>query len=399
VQYAHYTPEYIVHTIWDFLLARGFQGGSVLEPGCGTGLFIATRPATLDGSIAFTGIEMDAVTARIARRLYPRQWIRQEDFTKAKLDSGYDLAIGNPPFSNRTVHNADDRALWGFSLHDYFIARSIEALRPDGIAAFVTSRHTLDKSSTTARAHMQGMADLLGAVRLPATAMRADAGTEVVVDVLVFRRRAIGELPGDDRWLESAEIPDTDLGEGALHVNRYYLDHGEQVLGRHAWTTSQFGPDYTCEPIAGVALDEALPIALGRIAPDVRFPAPTDGRIVAPAADGRQIGTAADGADLKEGSYFLEGGVLHQIVAGRSSRVLIRKGEQKEGLFQKHARIIEALVPVRDAARRVLRAQMENQPFAKGQGDLKRAYQAFVRQFGPINLTKTTVRVNETTGV
>ncbi|MBB2164558.1 DEAD/DEAH box helicase family protein [Gluconacetobacter sp. 1b LMG 1731] len=399
VQYAHYTPEYIVHTIWDFLLARGFQGGSVLEPGCGTGLFIATRPAKLDGSIAFTGIEMDAVTARIAGCLYPRQWIRQEDFTKAKLDSGYDLAIGNPPFSNRTVHNADDRALWGFSLHDYFIARSIEALRPGGIAAFVTSRHTLDKSSTTARAHMQGMADLLGAVRLPATAMRADAGTDVVVDVLVFRRRAIGELPGDDHWLESAEIPDTDLGQGALHVNRYYLDHGEQVLGRHAWTTSQFGPDYTCEPIAGVALDEALPIALGRIAPDVRFPAPTDGRIVAPAADGRQIGTAADGADLKEGSYFLEGGVLHQIVAGRSSRVLIRKGEQKEGLFQKHARIIEALVPVRDAARRVLRAQMENQPFAKGQGDLKRAYQAFVRQFGPINLTKTTVRVNETTGV
>ena len=146
------------------------------------------------------------------------------------------------------------------------------------------------------------------------------------------------------------EIPDTEIGEGDLRVNRYYLDHGEQVLGRHAWTTTQFGPDYTCEPIAGVALDEALPIALGRIAPDVRFPAPADGRIVAPAADGRQI------------------------VAGRSSRVL----------FQKHARIIETLIPVRDAARRVLRAQMENQPFAKGQGDLKRAYQAFVRQFGPI---------------
>ncbi|MBB2199947.1 lactate dehydrogenase, partial [Gluconacetobacter sp. 1c LMG 22058] len=108
---------------------------------------------------------------------------------------------------------------------------------------------------------------------------------------------------------------------------------------------------------------------------------------------------AADGADLKEGSYFLEGGVLHQIVGGRPSQVMIRKGEQKEGLFQKHARIIEALIPIRDAARSVLRAQMENRPFGKGQGDLKRAYQAFVRQFGPINLTKTTVRVNETTGV
>ena len=399
VQYAHYTPEYIVHTLWDFLVARGFRGGSVLEPGCGPGLFIAARPVKLEGKIAFTGIEMDSLTARIARRLFPRQWIRQEDFTKARLDTGYDLAIGNPPFSNRTVHNADERQLWGFSLHDYFIARSIEALRPGGLAAFVTSRHTLDKSAPTARAHIHGMADLLGAVRLPATAMRADAGTDVVVDVLVFRRREIGELPGDDRWLESAEVPDSDVGEGPLRVNSYYLEHGEQVLGRHAWTTTQFGPDYTCEAIPGVALDEALPIALGRIAPDVRFPAPHEERIVAPAGHDLRIGNAADGADLKEGSYFLEGGVLHQIVGGRPSQVMIRKGEQKEGLFQKHARIIEALIPIRDAARSVLRAQMENRPFGKGQGDLKRAYQAFVRQFGPINLTKTTVRVNETTGV
>lgn len=137
-----------------------------------------------------------------------------EDFTKATLASTYDLAIGNPPFSNRLVNAVDHRELRGFSLHDWFIARSVGALRPGGFAAFVTSRHTLDKTDQKARQHIAEEADLLGAVRLPAGAMRVDAGTEVVLDLLVFRKRMIGELSGDQTWLETAPVPDSDEGGG-----------------------------------------------------------------------------------------------------------------------------------------------------------------------------------------
>ncbi|NHN86515.1 lactate dehydrogenase [Acetobacter musti] len=398
-QYAHFTPKTIVRALWDTALRMGFRGGSVLEPGCGSGLFIAARPENLEGRIAFTGIENDSITARIARKLYPNQWIRSEDFTTAKLAAGYDLAIGNLPFSNRTVRGPEGLARLGLSLHDYFIARSVEALRPGGVAMFVTSRYTLDKTDSTARRTIAEMADLVGAVRLPAGAMRNEAGTDVVIDVLVFRKRGIGDLPGDENWLETGEVPGSNQGNGPLVISRYFLDRPEQVAGRHGWTTTQFGPDYTCEAADGLAPDAVLPEALARIGQDVRFPAPAEQRIVRPAGSDVLVGTAADGALLKGGSYFVTRGVLQQIADGQAVTVPIRKGEQKEGIFQKHARIISALVPLRDAARAVLRAQMENLPYGRLQGELKRAYLSFVRQYGPINLTNVTVRVDPETGV
>ncbi|MCE2576716.1 methyltransferase [Komagataeibacter sp. FNDCR2] len=397
-QYAHYTPELMVRSLWDMVTKMGFSGGRVLEPGCGTGLFIATRPEKLEGKMAFTGIENDSLTARIARALYPNQWIRQEDFTKTVPGERYELVIGNPPFSNRTVRGGDTIGRLRLSLHDYFIARSVEALRPGGIAVFVTSRHTMDKRDMTARAHIASIADLLGAVRLPQGAMKDEAGTEVVVDILVLRRRMVGDMPGDESWLETGEVADSNHGDGPLFINRYFLEHGEQVLGRHDWTTTQFGPDYTCAPIAGIVLDCALPDALARIAPDIRFPAPESCDFSTPVSRPR-IGTAADGATLKEGSYYIENRVLHQIVGGVGVVVPIRRKGSTEGIFQKHARIMEALVPVRDATRAVLRAQMENRPYGRPQSDLRRAYTSFVRQFGPINLTNTTTRISEKTGV
>ena len=397
-QYAHYTPEFMVRTMWDALIRMGFSGGNVLEPGCGTGLFLAMLPEKVAGKVALTGIEADPITARIAVKLFPEAWIRAEDFTKARLSERYDVVIGNPPFSDRTVRADDAGGKLHLSLHDYFIARSIERLKPGGIAALVTSRWTMDKSVATAREHIAGMADLIGAVRMPQGAMAADAGTEVVVDVLLFQRRQPGAEDHGAAWDTVVEVaPDTD-GEGTLCANRYFAEHREMVLGDHAWTTSQYGPVYTCRPRHGLDLAEALGRALAVLAEGRRLPAAE-----LPSADRRKtprivVGTAAEGATIKEGSYVLIGDVLHQIVDGEPALVATKSATQKEGIFAKHARIIRGLIPVRDAVRAVLRAQEANEPCGTLQARLKTAYGTFTRQFGPINLAAISIRTDDATG-
>lgn len=150
-QYAHFTPEYLARALWRAVTGFGFAGGRVLEPGCGTGLFIALEPGALRGRCRFTGIEADPITAGIAHLLYPDSEIRAEDFTKVKLSIVYELAIGNPPFSDRTVRIPEAGGKLSFSLHDAFIARALAHLRPGGLAAFVVSRWTMDKRDATAR--------------------------------------------------------------------------------------------------------------------------------------------------------------------------------------------------------------------------------------------------------
>ena len=397
-QYAHYTPEFMVRTMWDALTRMGFSGGNVLEPGCGTGLFLAALPEKAASKVALTGIEADPITARIAAKLFPEAWIRAEDFTKARLTERYDVVIGNPPFSDRTVRADDAAGKLHLSLHDYFIARSIERLKPGGVAAFVTSRWTMDKSSATAREHIATMADLIGAVRMPQGAMAADAGTEVVVDVLLFQRRQPGAEDTGAAWDEVVEVaPDTD-GEGTLRANRYFADHPEMVLGDHAWTTSQYGPVYTCRPRVGVDLADALGRALAVLAEGRRLPAPDLPDAGRPKASRIVVGTAAEGATIKEGSYVLIGDELHQVLDGAPRPVLVKSAGQKDGIFAKHARLIRGLIPVRDAVRAVLRAQEANEPWGTLQARLKTAYVSFTRQFGPINLTSIATRTDEVTG-
>ena len=171
-----------------------------------TGLFFALMPEALDAKTTLTGVEMDPITARIAKLLHPNARIRAEDFTKARIAETYDLVIGNPPFSTRTVRADDPAGRLSLSLHDYFIARSIERLRPGGLAASVTSRWTLDKADPTARTFLASMADLVGAVRLPKGAMRASAGTDVVVDILFFQKRGPDEPAKPADWIDLAEV-------------------------------------------------------------------------------------------------------------------------------------------------------------------------------------------------
>ena len=397
-QYAHYTPEFIVRAVWAALTRMGFAGGRVLEPGCGTGLFLAMMPEKMAARSAATGVEMDPTTARIAKLLYPDAWIRAEDFTKARLAETFDLAVGNPPFSDRTVRADDTAGRLGLSLHDYFIARSIERLKPGGLAAFVTSRFTMDKADPAAREHIAGMADLVGAVRLPAGSMKEAAGTEVVVDVLFFQRRPPGATPNGTAWDTLAEVLPAEDGEAALHVNRYFAENAMQVLGTHARTSGPFGPTYTCRGETGGALAAALDRRTANL-PSPMHPLTPAVPVVPRTAAGRLIvGTAAEGATVKEGSYLVLDGELVQVLDGVPVPVQVRAGKGSEGIPAKHARILHALLPVRDWTRAVLRAQEQNEPWGAAQIRLKVAYNTFKRNFGPINLTSVSTSTDPRTG-
>jgi N12 class adenine-specific DNA methylase/adenine-specific DNA methylase len=389
-QYAHFTPEFIVRFIWRALSRMGFFGGRVLEPGCGTGLFFALMPEALEDKTTLTGVEMDPVTARIAKLLHPNARIRAEDFTKARIAETYDLVIGNPPFSSRTVRADDPAGRLSLSLHDYFIARSIERLRPGGLAVFVTSRWTMDKADPTARTFLASMADLVGAVRLPEGAMRAAAGTDVVVDILFFKKRGPDEPAKQASWIDLAEVMAAQDGDEAISINRYFVDHPEMVLGKHARTSTAYGPTYTCLPVRSEpnALSQDLLAAVQTLPANVyEGPAPARLERETLLDESIHVGTAAEGATIKEGSYLVAKDRLAQIVDGMAVAVPIRNGKGSDGIPARHARIIRGLVQIRDAVREVLRAQEADLPWGGAQVRLRGFHAHFKREFGPINLT------------
>ena len=398
-QYAHYTPEFVIRAIWRAVQHMGFSGGPILEPGCGSGLFFALMPEALAGKTSLTGIEADASTARIAALLYPNAWIRHEDFTKARLPQTYALAIGNPPFSDRTVRADDPAGRLALSLHDYFIARSIERLKPGGLAAFVTSRWTMDKADQKAREHIASMADLIGAIRLPEGAMKAAAGTEVVADILFLQRRFPDDPRGGNPWDTLMEALPAEDGEPALSINRYFLEHPEMVLGRHARTSSPFGPAYTCLPHAQGGIEELLDGAVHRLPAGIQKPAiranpgsPPDRSQTSRSAPPRK------GPPLRKAATFSKTTRFSRSSMATPVPVAVRNGKGTDGIPAKHARIIRHLVPIRDALRDVLRAQENNDPWGPAQVRLRVAYASFVRNFGPINLTTISETADPDTG-
>ncbi|HTY40812.1 MAG TPA: lactate dehydrogenase, partial [Thermoanaerobaculia bacterium] len=354
-------------------------------------------PETLEAETTLTGVEMDPITARIAKLLHPNARIRAEDFTKARIAETYDLVIGNPPFSSRTVRADDPAGRLSLSLHDYFIARSIERLRPGGLAAFVTSRWTMDKADPTARMFLASMADLVGAVRMPEGAMRAAAGTDVVVDILFFRKRGPDEPAKPADWIDLAEVLPSQDGEEAISINRHFVERPDMVLGKHARTSSAYGPTYTCLPHRSEpdALFQELLAAFHTLPADI-YAAPTLARLEREtlADETIRVGTAAEGATIKEGSYLVVKDKLAQIIDGAPVAVPIRNGKGSDGIPARHARIIRGLVQIRDAIRNVLRAQEADLPWGGAQVRLRAAYAHFKREFGPINLTT----ISETTG-
>ena len=398
-QYAHFTPEFIIRAIWTGLRRLGWRGGRVLEPGIGTGLFPALMPEGLRAISHVTGIEFDPVTARIVRLLQPRARIIAGDFARTELPANFDLAIGNPPFSDRTVRSDRAYRSMGLRLHDYFIARAIDLLKPGALAAFVTSAGTMDKADTAARAHIAKSADLIAAIRLPDGSFRASAGTDVVVDVLFFRKRKIGDAEGDLSWLDLDEVRPATDDEGAIRVNRWFAKHPKFVLGTHALASGPFGETYTCRPREDQELDAALLAAIGLLPAAIYDGEP---EVVDPELDDAIVPSGVDlpcDRHVREGSYFFDKARgLMQVLDREPVAVIVRKGRAAEGIPEKHVRIIRKLIPIRDAVREVLKAQELDQPWKDAQVRLRIAWSSFVRDFGPINTTVVSSAEDEETG-
>ena len=246
---AHYTSPTVIRAIYEAVGRMGFETGNILEPSCGVGNFFGMLPENMAGSKLY-GVELDSISGRIAQQLYPKADITVAGFETTDRRDFYDLAVGNVPFGQYQVRDKAYDKL-NFSIHNYFFAKALDQVRPGGVVAFVTSRYTMDAKDSTVRRYLAQRAELLGAIRLPNNAFKANAGTEVVSDIIFLQKR--------DRPLDI--VPEwtlTGQTEDGFAINRYFLDHPEMVLGRQEPESTAHGMDYTVNPIEGLELADQL---------------------------------------------------------------------------------------------------------------------------------------------
>ena len=254
---AHYTSPVVIRSIYDAVEKIGFRSGNILEPSMGVGNFFGMLPDTMQDSRLY-GVELDSITGRIAKKLYPQADITVAGFETTDRRDFYDLAVGNVPFGQYKVNDKAYNKL-GFSIHNYFFAKAIDQVRPGGIVAFVTSRYTMDSKDSTARKHMAERADLLGAIRLPNNAFKANAGTDVVSDIIFLQKR---DRPADiePAWVQLGKTED------GFAINQYFADHPEMILGVLSTESTQYGrEELTVAPIEGANLADQLAEAVQHI--------------------------------------------------------------------------------------------------------------------------------------
>jgi len=254
---AHYTSPTVIRGIYDAVERMGFRSGNILEPSMGVGNFFGMLPDTMQDSRLY-GVELDSITGRIAKKLYPQADITVAGFETTDRRDFYDLAVGNVPFGNYKVNDKAYNKL-GFSIHNYFFAKAIDQVRPGGVVAFVTSRYTMDSKDSTARKHMAERADLLGAIRLPNNAFKANAGTDVVSDIIFLQKR---DRPADiePAWVQLGKTED------GFAINQYFADHPEMILGVLSTESTQYGrEELTVAPIEGANLADQLAEAVQHI--------------------------------------------------------------------------------------------------------------------------------------
>ena len=361
---AFYTPPVVIRSIYAALRQMGFKQGNILEPSCGIGNFLGMLPESMSGSKLY-GVELDDLSGRIARQLYQRSSIAVQGFEKTAFpDNFFDVAIGNVPFGQ--FHVADKRYdRLNFPIHEYFIAKSMDQVRPGGVVAFVTSSFTMDKQTASARKYIAQRAELLGAIRLPNNAFKAAAGTEVVSDILFLQKRD-RMVDIEPEWVHLAE------SEDGIQMNRYFLDHPDMVLGEMKMVSGPFGPTPTCEPYSDRSLEKLLSEAIRNI----------HGEITAydreEELEGEDHSIEADPA-VRNFSYTLVDGKVYYRENSRMNPVEVSKTTESR---------IRGLIELRGCVRLLLEYQTEDyseEKIKEQQAELNALYDAFTRKYGLIN--------------
>jgi N12 class adenine-specific DNA methylase len=379
-QYAHYTSAGVIGGIYDALGRMGFAGGKIAEPGMGIGLFNGLMPAAMAANSQYTGIEYDTITGNIAKLLYPESNIIVGDYSKTALPRDFfDAAIGNPPFSQTVISNDPEYKKQGFMLHDYFFAKTIDRVRPGGMLVFVTSKGTMDKGSDRARKYLADRANLVGAIRLPQTAFKDNAGTEVVTDVLFLQKKGPGVEDNGVAWRDVTPI---DVNGTPVAINEYFVTHPEMVLGQHATTGSMYrANEYTVEPRAGQDMDAAFGDAVARLPEGIYQPgaqAPAASRAVALERDFNPL-------HKKEGGLYVSpDGTLMQVDSGTGVPLTTRRGADGKAITLKASdkAFLTSWVTLRDALKQAQLDQLTDGNWEASLAALAAAYDTFTKKHG-----------------
>ena len=364
---AHYTSPTVIHAIYDSVERMGFKSGNILEPSMGVGNFFGMLPDTMQDSRLY-GVELDSITGRIAEKLYPQADITVAGFETTDRRDFYDLAIGNVPFGQYKVNDKAYNKL-GFSIHNYFFAKAIDQVRPGGIVAFVTSRYTLDSRDSTALKHIAERANLLGAIRLPNNAFKANAGTEVVSDIIFLQKR---DRPAD------IEPPWVQLGktEDGFAINQYFVDNPGMILGELTTESTQYGHDLTVAPIEGTVLSDQLAEAVQHIegwyteieveTPDIADEE-TAGKVLPADPDVKNFSYAVVDGEV----YYRENSIMTQIELSDTAKARVT-----------------GMVELRQIVNQLIQEQLDDYPDSavqETQARLNDAYDAFTKKYGLLN--------------
>ena len=363
---AHYTSPTVIKAIYEAVGRMGFENGNILEPACGVGNFFGMLPESMAGSKLY-GVELDSISGRIAKQLYPKANITVAGFETTDRRDFYDLAVGNVPFGQYQVNDKAYNKL-NFNIHNYFFAKALDQVRPGGVVAFVTSRYTMDARDSTVRRYLAQRAELLGAVRLPNDAFKKNAGTEVVSDIIFLQKR---EHPLDitPDWTQTGQT------EEGFSINHYFLDHPEMVLGRQEPESTAHGMDYTVTPIEGLELAEQLHDAVKYIHGIYQEAALPE------LGEGEDIDTSlpAD-PDVKNYSYTVVDGAVYYRENSRMVRPDLNATAEAR---------VKGLVELRDCVQRLIdlemNASMPDAPIREQMAELNRLYDAFSAKYGLIN--------------